>query len=98
MRNKQMGINIRVDEKEKELLMKKARKWKLSLSAYLRNCGLNQKLIEMPNDNFIELYYDIRDIKFNINELSKDEINKKLESIEKRFREIYSGGNLYGNY
>ena len=31
-------------------------------------------------------------------EAQVNEINKKLESIEKRFREIYSGGNLYGNY
>ena len=52
MRNRTIGINVRVDEEEKKILKSKAKKSGLNLSAYLRNSGLNQIIIEIPDENY----------------------------------------------
>ena len=39
MRNRTIGINIRVSENEKKKLQRNAKKSKLSLSGYLRKSG-----------------------------------------------------------
>lgn len=97
MRRKEKGINIRVDEKEKEKITKKAKKCHLSLAAYLRKCALNQEIIEVPNDNFRVIYTDIVDLRFNIERLNNEQIIEELKQIESKFRKIYSGGNANGN-
>ena len=97
MRKKEKGINIRVDEKEKEKITKKAKKCHLSLSSYLRKCALNQEIIEVPNDNFRVIYTDIVDLRFNIERLNNEQIIEELKQIESKFRKIYSGGNANGN-
>ena len=88
MRRKEKGINIRVDEKEKEKITKKAKKCHLSLSA---------EIIEVPNDNFRVIYTDIVDLRFNIERLNNEQIIEELKQIESKFRKIYSGGNANGN-
>ena len=40
MRNRTIGINVRVNEDEKKKLKRNAKKSGLNLSAYLRKCGL----------------------------------------------------------
>ena len=40
MRNRTIGINVRVNENEKKKLKRNAKKSGLSLSAYLRKSGL----------------------------------------------------------
>jgi len=97
MRSKDKGINIRVNEKEKEKLIKKAKKSGLSLSAYLRKSGLNQEIIELPNDNFRVIYTEIMDLRFNIERLDNQTIINELKRIEDTFRKIYSGGLSNGN-
>lgn len=97
MRSKDKGINIRVNEKEKEKLIKKAKKSGLSLSAYLRKSGLNQEIIELPNDNFRVIYTEFMELRFNVERLDNQTIINKLKQIEDTFREIYSGGFDNGN-
>ena len=97
MRNKQKGINIRVDDKEKAILVRKAKRSSLSLSAYLRKCGLEQQIVEVPNEKFTTIYTSINELKFNITELDKEEITKRLENILEQFRNIYLGENNNGN-
>ena len=97
MRNKQKGINIRVDDKEKAILVRKAKKCRLSLSAYLRKCGLEQQIVEVPNEKFTTIYTSINELKFKVTELDKDRILKRLEEILAQFREIYLGENSNGN-
>ena len=97
MRNKQKGINIRVDDKEKAILVRKAKKCRLSLSAYLRKCGLEQQIVEVPNEKFTTIYTSINELKFKITELDKDRILKRLEEMLAQFREIYLGENSNGN-
>ena len=81
MRSKQKGINIRVDDKEKLILVRKAKKCRLSLSAYLRKCGLEQQIVEIPNERYKNIYTAINDLKFNIVELDKEKIIERLENI-----------------
>ena len=52
MRNRSVGINVRVNEKEKKKLQRNAKKSGLTLSAYLRKTGLGQKIYEIPDENF----------------------------------------------
>lgn len=54
MRTKNVGINIRVDEKEKRDLERKAKKSGLSLSAYLRKVGLEKEIYPIQIKNFIK--------------------------------------------
>ena len=44
MRNRTIGINVRVSENEKKKLQKNAQKANLKLSSYLRKVGLQQKI------------------------------------------------------
>ena len=97
MRNKQKGINIRVDEKEKRILIGKAKKSRLSLSAYLRKCGLEQEVIEVPNEKFTAIYTSINDLKCRINGLDKEQIINQLEKVLEQFRSIYIGDISSGN-
>lgn len=58
MRTKNVGINIRVDEKEKRNLERKAKKSGLSLSAYLRKVGLEKEIYPIPDKEFYKVYID----------------------------------------
>ena len=50
MRNRTIGINVRVSENEKKKLQKNAQKANLKLSSYLRKVGLQQKIYEIPDE------------------------------------------------
>ena len=54
MRNRTIGINVRVSENEKKKLQRNAKKSKLSLSGYLRKSGLQQKIYEVPVKKYIK--------------------------------------------
>ena len=97
MNYRQKGINIRVNTNEKKILKAKAKKCKLSLSAYLRKCGLNQKIIEIPNDKFKTIYLKISELKYKIDSLNKEQIINELEDIETDFRRLYSGEDINGD-
>ena len=91
MRNRSIGINVRVNEKEKKKLQKNAKKSGLTLSAYLRKTGLGQKIYEIPDENFYKVYTGIVELK---NELSakydEEEIEEKLTKIQSDFLDIYN--------
>ena len=65
MRNRSVGINVRVNEKEKKKLQRNAKKSGLTLSAYLRKTGLGQKIYEIPDENFYKVYTGIVELKMN---------------------------------
>ena len=91
MRNRSIGINVRVNEKEKKKLQKNAKKSGLTLSAYLRKTGLGQKIYEIPDENFYKVYTGIVELK---NELSakydEEEIEEKITKIQSDFLDIYN--------
>ena len=80
MRNRSVGINVRVNEKEKKKLQRNAKKSGLTLSAYLRKTGLGQKIYEIPDENFYKVYTGIVELK---NEF-------KITKIQSDFLDIYN--------
>lgn len=91
MRNRSIGINVRVSEKEKKKLQRNAKKSGLTLSAYLRKTGLGQKVYEIPDENFYKVYTGIVELK---NEFSakydEEEIEEKITKIQSDFLDIYN--------
>ena len=91
MRNRSIGINVRVSEKEKKKLQKNAKKSGLTLSAYLRKTGLGQKIYEIPDEKFYKVYTGIVELK---NEFSakydEEEIEEKITKIQSDFLDIYN--------
>ncbi len=91
MRNRSIGINVRVNEKEKKKLQRNAKKSGLTLSAYLRKTGLGQKIYEIPDENFYKVYTGIVELK---NEFSakydEEEIKEKITKIQSDFLDIYN--------
>lgn len=91
MRTKNAGINIRVDEKEKRDLERKAKKSGLSLSAYLRKVGLEKEIYPIPEKEFYKVYIDICKVKNAIDEtLPIEKIKQCLEIISNEFLDIYN--------
>lgn len=91
MRTKNIGINIRVDEKEKRNLERKAKKSGLSLSAYLRKVGLEKEIYPIPEKEFYKVYIDICKVKNAIDEtLPIEKIKQCLEIISNEFLDIYN--------
>lgn len=91
MRSRSVGINVRVNEKEKKKLQRNAKKSGLTLSAYLRKTGLGQKIYEIPDENFYKVYTGIVELK---NEFSakydEEEIEEKITKIQSDFLDIYN--------
>lgn len=87
MRNRNVGINVRVNEKEKKKLQKNAKKSGLTLSAYLRKTGLGQKIYEIPDENFYKVYTGIVELK---NEISAKYDEEKITKIQSDFLDIYN--------
>lgn len=91
MRTKNVGINIRVDEKEKRDLERKAKKSGLSLSAYLRKVGLEKEIYPIPDKEFYKVYIDICKVKNAIDEtLPIEKVKQCLEIVSNEFLDIYN--------
>lgn len=91
MRNRSVGINVRVNEKEKKKLQKNAKKSGLTLSAYLRKTGLEQNISEIPDERFYKVYTGIVELKNEISTINnEEEIKEKLTKIQSDFLDIYN--------
>ena len=91
MRNRNVGINVRVNEKEKKILKRNAKKRGLTLSAYLRKTGLGQKIYEIPDENFYKVYTGIVELKNEISaKYDEEEIEEKITKIQSNFLNIYN--------
>lgn len=90
MRNRTIGINVRVNENEKKKLQRNAKKSGLKLSAYLRKVGLKQEIYSIPDKDFYKIYLEISNLKSEIQRLNDNEINERLEQIKRHFLEIYN--------
>ncbi len=90
MRNRTIGINVRVSENEKKKLQRNAKKSKLSLSGYLRKSGLQQKIYEVPDEKIYKIYTDITDLKYQFPYLNNEEVNQKIEQMQSDFLDVYN--------
>ena len=90
MRNRTIGINVRVSENEKKKLKRNAKKSGLNLSAYLRKCGLQQEIYAIPDENIYKIYTGIVELKNEFSYLNNEEINEKITKMQSDFLDIYN--------
>ncbi len=96
MRNRTIGINVRVNENEKKKLTRNAKKSGLNLSSYLRKVGLKQEIYSIPDKDFYKIYLEISNLKNEMSKLTDDEIKERLEQIKRDFLEIYNSKKVGG--
>ena len=90
MRNRTIGINVRVNENEKKKLKRNAKKSGLNLSAYLRKCGLQQEIYAIPDENIYKIYTEIVELKNEFPYLNDKEIEEKITKMQSVFLDIYN--------
>ena len=90
MRNRTIGINVRVSKNEKRKLKRNAKKSGLNLSAYLRKCGLQQEIYAIPDENIYKIYTGIVELKNEFPYLNNEEINEKITKMQSNFLDIYN--------
>ena len=59
MRNRTIGINVRVTENEKKKLQRNAKKCNLNLSSYLRKSGLKKEIYSILDEELRKIYAGI---------------------------------------
>ena len=90
MRNRTIGINVRVSENEKKKLKRNAKKSGLNLSAYLRKCGLQQEIYAIPDENIYKIYTGIVELKNEFPYLNNEEVKEKIEKMQSDFLDVYN--------
>ena len=97
MRNRTIGINVRVNENEKKRLQKNAKRSGLNLSAYLRKKGLKQEVYPIPDKEFYKIYVEISDLKNEFKMMDNEQINERFEQIQNDFLYIYNSKKVGDN-
>ena len=90
MRNRTIGINVRVSENEKKKLQKNAQKANLKLSSYLRKVGLQQKIYVIPDEELRKIYAGIVELKNEFPYMNNEEIKEKIAKMQSDFLDIYN--------
>ncbi len=99
MRNRSVGIHIRVTENEKRKLSRNARKSHLSLSEYLRKLGTEQEVHSLPQKEFYEIYRAVEALKEDAEFYQPEEISRELQEISQQILNVYlqeCGGDDHG--
>ena len=86
MRNKTLGINVRVTPEEKEKLLKNADYCSLSLSEYLRRLGLGKDVEATVREKDYRLFRQLKQLRAAIPQFEKDEIIRFIDEILKELR------------
>ncbi len=90
MRNRTIGINVRVSENEKKKLQRNAKKSNLNLSSYLRKSGLQKEICSIPDEEFRKVYNGIVELKNEFPYMSDEEIKDKITKMQSDFLDIYN--------
>ncbi len=91
MRERELGINVRVNQSEKRKLEANARKRSLTLSAYLRKAGLEKEMQAPPTAEFQAVYHEVYDLQQRLPNLDKEMIAVVLEDIQSKLLNLYCG-------
>ena len=81
MRNRTIGINVRVNENEKKKLQRNAKKSNLNLSSYLRKAGLQKEIYAIPDEELRKIYAGIVELKNEFSYMS----NEEMKTVQNRF-------------
>ena len=90
MRNRTIGINVRVNENEKKKLQRNAKKSNLNLSSYLRKAGLQKEIYSIPVEELRKIYTGIVELKNEFPYMSDEEIKEKITTMQSDFLDIYN--------
>ena len=90
MRNRTIGINVRVTENEKKKLQRNAKKCNLNLSSYLRKSGLQKEIYSIPDEELRKIYAGIVELKNEFPYMSNEEIKEKIAKMQNNFLDIYN--------
>lgn len=86
MRNKTLGINVRVTPDEKEKLCQNAKYCGLSLSEYLRKTGLGKELETAFREKDYRIFRLLKQLKVDCGQLEKNAIIFRIDEILKELR------------
>ena len=86
MRNKTLGINVRVTPEEKEKLLKNAGYCAFSLSEYLRRLGLGKDVEATVREKDYRVFRKLKQLKADCERLEKSEISRRIDEILKELR------------
>ena len=89
MRERNIIINIRVTDKEKKALERSAKRAGLSLSAFLRKAGLNEKIFVKPSASLFKAYEATERLLKMFHSFSKGDIEVCLIDIEEKLLDAY---------
>ena len=92
MRERNTGINIRVTEKEKEIIVKKAEKCSLTVSEYLRQIGMQHDPKELPRqkiyDEMLRLDHQIELLQGFVRSENDPSRKQNYETIMRNMRKL----------
>lgn len=71
MRNRNIKINVYLNELEKEIYDEKVKKSGLNHSDFFRYIILGYKLKEKPDERFYEILYQLRGMATNLNQMAR---------------------------
>lgn len=71
MRNRNIKVNVFLNEDEKKIFDDKAKKSGLSKSEFFRKVILDYQLKEQPDERFYEMLYQLRGMVTNLNQMAK---------------------------
>lgn len=89
MRERNVIINIRVTDKEKKALERSAKRAGLSLSAFLRKAGLNERIFVKPSASLFKSYEATEQLLKKFPSFSKSDIEVCLIDIEEKLLDAY---------
>ena len=89
MRNRTLGVYVRVTEREKELLTLNAERCRLSLSDYLRKLGLGREVSPFPQKEVFQVYKLVSSLCEDIYWLPEDETRQRLVTVKAQLLNIY---------
>lgn len=90
MRNRNVGINIRVSEKEKERIVRNAEKCQLTVSEYLRKLANGHEPKELPRRKIFEILADLNTWIARVDGLVGINDPEKQDAFRNAITEMYS--------
>ena len=89
MEKRNIKIDIRVSEKEKEALLRSAKRAGLPLSAYLRKAGLRQKVFCKPSGRLKDCCRVVNDLIDTFRQSTAKSIEQRLNFILQCLLDLY---------
>ena len=90
MRNRNIKINVFLNEDENEILNEKVKKSGLNKSEFFRKIILDYQLKEKPDEKFYEILSQLRGMATNLNQMSRVYTQYKGYVNENKYAALYN--------